>query len=384
MTASHVLIVDDRPDNLLALEETLRPLDVQVTRAGSGAEALRHLLVDDFAVILLDVRMPDLDGFETARVIKSRARTAGIPIIFLTAINREMVHQLRGYGAGAVDYLARPFDPEVLRSKVAVFVSLHQQSQVIADQNRLLAERLDDRDRDQAALSRHAAELLRSNAALDRFASAVGNEILEPVHVVAGLLELVADRHGDELDEEGKVLVHRARERSVEVASHVERLLTDARGSTEPHRRDPVDLGEVLQQACRELSSALDRSATTVTSDPLPTVLGDPWRLVQVFVHLLDNAFRAGGPDLRVHVGLSRRRDEWVVSVRDNGSGMGTDEQVKLFSTLPSNGHEGGLAVSRRVIERHGGSMTVESVLGQGTTVSFTLPVAAGTDADAG
>ena len=376
MTASNVLIVDDRPDNLLALEETLRPLDVQVTRAGSGAEALRHLLVDDFAVILLDGQMPDLDGFETAKIIKSRARTACIPIIFLTAINRELVHQLRGYGAGAVDYLAKPFDPEVLRSKVAVFVSLHQQSQVIADQNRQLAERLDDRDRDQAALSRHAAELLRSNAALDRFASAVGNEILEPVHVVSGLLELVADRHAEELDEEGRVLVVRARERSMEVASHVERLLTGARGSPEPLRRDPTDLDEVLDQARRELAPSLETSGTTVTSDPLPSVLGDQWQLVQVFVHLLDNAIRAAGPDPQVHVGLSRRRDEWVVSVSDNGSGMDTDEQVKLFSALPMNGHEGGLVVSRRVVERHGGSMTVESVLGQGTTVAFTLPVA--------
>jgi signal transduction histidine kinase len=379
-TGANVLIVDDRPDNLLALEESLRPLDVEVTRAGSGAEALRHLLVDDFAVILLDVQMPELDGFETARLIKSRARTAGIPIIFLTAINRELVHQLRGYGAGAVDYLAKPFEPEVLRSKVAVFVALHQQAQVIADQNRILAERLDDRDRDQAALSRHAAELLRSNAALDRFASAVGNEILEPVHVVSGLLELVVDRHAEELDEEGKVLVGRARARSMEVADHVERLLTGARGSAEPLRRDPTDLGEVLEQARHQLAPALERSGATVTSDPLPQVLGDQWQLVQVFVHLLDNAICAGGFDPRVHVGLSRRRDEWVVSFTDNGSGMGPDDQVKLFSPLPLNGHEGGLAISRRVIERHGGSMTVESVPGQGTTVAFTLPVAPDTE----
>ncbi len=372
----NVLIVDDRPDNLLALEETLRPLQVTVTRAGSGAEALRHLLVEEFAVILLDVQMPELDGYETARLIKSRARTAGIPIIFLTAINREIVHQLRGYGAGAVDYVSKPFEPEVLRSKVAVFVALHQQAQVITDQNRMLAERLDDRDRDKAALSRHAAELLRSNAALDRFASAVGNEILEPVHVVSGLLELVVDRHSEELDEEGRALVGRARERSIEVGDHVERLLTGARGSSEPSRRDPVELDDVVAEVRRQLAPALERTGATVTADPLPRVLGDEWQLVQVFVHLVDNAIRAGGSDPQVHIGLSRRRDDWVVSVTDNGSGMSPDEQVKLFSTLPLNGGDGGLAITRRVVERHGGSMTVESVPGQGTTVAFTLPVA--------
>ena len=295
---ANVLIVDDRPDNLLALEETLRPLDVQVTRAGSGAEALRHLLVADFAVILLDVQMPELDGFETAKLIKSRARTASIPIIFLTAINRELVHQLRGYGAGAVDYLAKPFEPEVLRSKVAVLVSLHQQAQVIADQNRMLAERLDDRDRDQAALTRHAAELLRSNAALDRFASAVGNEILEPVHVVSGLLELVADRHAGELDEEGKALVGRARERSMEVADHVERLLAGARGNTDPVRRDPTDLDDVFAQPgarwhrrssapgppspptrcrrCSPISGSWCRSSSTCSTTPSRRRAGSP------------------------------------------------------------------------------------------------------------
>ena len=301
MTGANVLIVDDRPDNLLALEETLRPLDVEVTRAGSGAEALRHLLVDDFAVILLDVQMPELDGFETARLIKSRARTAGIPIIFLTAINREIEHQLRGYGAGAVDYLAKPFEPEVLRSKVAVFVALHQQARIIADQNRLLAERLDDRDRDQAALSRHAAELLRSNAALDRFASAVGNEILEPVHVVAGLLELVVDRHARGARRGGPGAGRAGPgPRSMEVAGHVERLLAGARGSVEPLRREPIDLGEVLDQARRELAPELETAGTTVTSDPLPEVLGDEWQLVQVFVHLLDNAINgADGPTPR-------------------------------------------------------------------------------------
>jgi two-component system, sensor histidine kinase and response regulator len=376
----NVLIVDDRPDNLLALEESLRPLGVEVTRASSGADALRHLLVEDFAVILLDVQMPELDGFETARLIKSRARTAAIPIIFLTAINRELVHQLAGYGAGAVDYLAKPYEPEVLRSKVAVFVALDKQARVIADQNRMLAERLDDRARDQDALSRHAAELLRSNAALDRFASAVGHDILEPVHVLSGLLELIADRHAGELDEEGRKLVGRARARSMELAGHVEGLLNDSRDNGEPVRRDPTALGEVLDQARRELAEEIERTGTTVTSDPLPRVLGDQWQLVQVFVHLLDNAIRAGGPDPQVHVGLSRRRGEWVVSITDNGCGIGPDDQVRLFSPLPLDGDEGGLAISRRVVEHHGGTMTVDSVPDHGTTVAFTLPVAPETE----
>ncbi len=207
---ARVLIVDDRPDNLLALEATLEPLDVEVTQAQSGPDALRQLLNEDFAVILLDVQMPGMDGYETARLIKTRARSANVPIIFLTAISRETEHQLRGYEAGAVDYLAKPFDPEVLRSKVAVFMALHEQARTIEAQNRLLAERLEERDRARAALGRHAAELQRSNAALDRFASVVSHDLLEPLHVVGGMLEVLADRHGRDLADEGRQLVDRA------------------------------------------------------------------------------------------------------------------------------------------------------------------------------
>ena len=123
---ANVLIVDDRPDNLLALEAALAPLDQNLIRAGSGEETLRILLKEEVAVIILDVQMPGLDGFETATYIKRLDRTKHIPIIFLTAINKEAQHVFRGYTAGAVDYLFKPFDPVVLRSKVKVFIDLHE------------------------------------------------------------------------------------------------------------------------------------------------------------------------------------------------------------------------------------------------------------------
>jgi PAS domain S-box-containing protein len=128
-----VLLVDDEPENLVALEAVLRPLDLTTIRAGSGEEALRRLLVDDFACILLDVQMPGMDGFETAQLIKRRARTQHIPIIFLTAVDRERRQVFRGYSVGAVDYLLKPFDPEVLRSKVAIFVDLHEKNSALKE-----------------------------------------------------------------------------------------------------------------------------------------------------------------------------------------------------------------------------------------------------------
>ncbi len=139
---ARILLVDDRPENLLALEAILSSLGQTLVRAGSGEEALKALLADDYAVILLDVQMPGMDGFETAAHVKRRERTRDIPIIFLTAINREPQHAFRGYSAGAVDYLSKPFDPWVLRAKVAVFVELYRKNRQLRDQAELLASQV--------------------------------------------------------------------------------------------------------------------------------------------------------------------------------------------------------------------------------------------------
>ncbi|MEZ0089694.1 two-component system response regulator [Streptacidiphilus sp. EB129] len=138
MQKAKILLVDDRPENLLALEAILSALDQTLVRASSGEEALKALLTDDFAVILLDVQMPGMDGFETAAHIKRRERTRDIPIIFLTAINHGPHHTFRGYAAGAVDYISKPFDPWVLRAKVSVFVELYMKNCQLKEQAALL------------------------------------------------------------------------------------------------------------------------------------------------------------------------------------------------------------------------------------------------------
>ena len=143
MQKAKILLVDDRAENLLALEAILSALDQTLVRAASGEEALKALLTDDFAVILLDVQMPGMDGFETAAHIKRRERTRDIPIIFLTAINHGPHHTFRGYAAGAVDYISKPFDPWVLRAKVSVFVELYMKNCQLKEQAALLRLQLE-------------------------------------------------------------------------------------------------------------------------------------------------------------------------------------------------------------------------------------------------
>ncbi len=171
-----ILLVDDRPENLIALEAILQTLDQELVTAESGEEALKHLLVDDFAVILLDVQMPGMDGFETAAHIKQRERTRHIPIVFLTAISSEPSHTFRGYAAGAVDYLSKPFDPWVLRAKVAVFIDLFEKNRLLAEQARRLQNQVDAGVTSAFARSlRRADEHVRE--ALDQCASAPPDQI---------------------------------------------------------------------------------------------------------------------------------------------------------------------------------------------------------------
>jgi CheY-like chemotaxis protein len=177
-----ILLVDDRPENLLALEAILSALDQTLVRASSGEEALKALLTDDFAVILLDVQMPGMDGFETAAHIKRRERTRDIPIIFLTAINHGPHHTFRGYAAGAVDYISKPFDPWVLRAKVSVFVELYMKNLQLREQAALLRGQLEGRRPSEDGVEPEPgllAELSARLAAVEEQAEALSKQLDE-------------------------------------------------------------------------------------------------------------------------------------------------------------------------------------------------------------
>jgi signal transduction histidine kinase len=377
-----VLMVDDRPDNLLALEAILQPLGLRLVRANSGEDALRCLLNAEFAVILLDVQMPGMDGFETATHIKQRDRTRDIPIIFLTAISREVQHQLRGYDAGAVDYLAKPFEPEVLRAKVAVFVDLWAKNQLLQRQSELLELRLQERDRAQEALARQATELERSNAELEQFAHVVSHDLQEPLHTLSGFLELVAEQHEAQLDDEGRLYVQRARSGADRMRQLVRDLLEYARVSTRGVTASRVEMQDVVDGVLADVRGQLDDAGLTVTVADLPAVQGDVFQLTQLVRNLVENAakFRSERP-AELAISAERRDEAWLFSFRDNGIGIDPRYAIHVFTIFQRlhnrdeyAGTGVGLAISKKIVERHQGRIWVESEPNEGATFLFTLP----------
>jgi len=375
MTRARVLMVDDRADNLLALEAVLDPLDAELVRAGSGDEALRALLSGDFAVIILDVQMPGMDGFETARLIKARTQTRNVPIIFLTAISGEAEHHLQGYRSGAVDYVYKPFNPESLRAKVAIFLELWGQGHQLDRQRAELARQL-------VEVERLNAELERSNAALERLGAAAAIEIQEPLDNVAGLLDLLVARHGQDLGEEAGQLMTRAEVNVARVRERVAALLEYARASGEGFELTPVLLDEAVAEAAGAQAGELDAAAVTVVASGLPQVRGDRARLVKLFGHLIEFGVRRGaGSPLTIHAGAEPGPVLVTVTVSYDGPPIPAELRPRLFTLLPlgeppDGGGDpdlAGLAVARRIVEGHGGAIWCgppES----GASICFTLP----------
>ena len=379
-----VLLVDDRPDNLLALRAVLEPLGFELVEVQSGEDALRRLLegsADDdlgeepeFALIVLDVQMPVLDGFETARLIKGRPRTRHIPIIFLTAISGEPEHYLAGYGTGAVDYVYKPFEPEILRAKVAVFGELWQRGVTISRQKRELARQLADLDAAHVRLSRTTTELERSNTELERLAEVVTNEVREPLHAVAGLLDLLADRHAKDLPSEGAMLLDRAIGGTARAGEVLAQGLAVARAAVGDLDGRPVPLADVVAEAETELRPAFEQHEAKLVTADLPVVPGDRRMLTRAMVglvgHVVGNTRRGG--TVRVTAGTAAAPGMTRITVTSDGLPGDPAALARLFTVW---GGDMGLALSRRIVERHDGRIWGEADADGTGVICIDLPV---------
>ena len=378
---SPILLVDDREENLLTLEAVVEPLGHPIIKATSGKEALRVLLREDVAVILLDVQMPELDGFETAAHIKQRERTRQIPIIFLTAISADTGNVLRGYAQGAVDYLTKPFDPDVLRSKVAVFLELHRSRTLLQDQANLLEVRLREREVAERALQATAADLARSNSELEQFAAVVAHDLQAPLVTNAGLIAALLEDYGDTMEPEAVDLLLRVDRNRESMRQLVRSLLAWSQASLAPMGHALVDLEAVLHDVLEACGAVIGVEHADIRIGALPQVTGDPSQLGELFQNLLTNAvkFHRPGVNPSIEISASKDADGVTVAVADDGVGIDPDRRDEVFSMFSRLGSKQpgrgiGLAVCHRIVERHGGRIWMDGREGGGNVANVWLP----------
>ena len=430
--AVNILLVDDNPARLLSYRAILAPLGENLIEADSGTEALRRVMEDEFAVILLDVNMPGMDGFETASLIHQHPRFARTPIIFVSAVNVSELDRLQGYKLGAVDYVMVPIIPEILRSKVMVLAELYRKRAELQVLNNRLGVANDELARANAALQAEKASevhklnvsLSASNAELERINRSLQREIGERSNVEERLRE--ADRRKDVFL---ATLAHELRNPLAPIQSalnvrrlgssgpdggaelqgvierqmrHLVRLVDDlldvsriTRDRLEL-RREPMSLGDVLSVAREAVQPLLDGAGQSLelALPHQPMLLdADPHRLAQVFSNLLSNASKFSALGSTVRLAAETDGGEVVVRVTDSGIGLAAEQLAGVFelfvqvdnSLERARGGLGiGLTLARRLVELHGGSIAVASAgLGQGAEFTVRLPLRAGAAAAA-
>ncbi len=416
-----ILLVDDHEENLLALEAILTDPSYRLVRARSGREALREVLARDFALILLDVAMPGLDGYETAALIRQRDRSRDTPVIFLTANYRSDLHVFRGYSVGAVDYMFKPFTPEILQSKVAVFVELFTKREALKRHGEALQRAHDELETRVSARTSELAsanDLLRAeitervrieqerlvllerertarahaeavNRMKDEFLATLSHELRTPLNAILGWAHLLASGKADP-STTGRALGV-IRNNALAQSQIIEDILDVSRIISGKLRLNvaPVRLDEVMNAALDSVSLAADAKQITIIREmaDVDAIAADRDRLQQVFWNLLSNAVKFTPREGRVVVRVEQRSDEVVVSVEDSGIGISQDFLPYVFdrftqadgSATRRHGGVGlGMAIVRHLVELHGGTVQADSP-GENLGATFTaqLPIAA-------
>ena len=389
----NILLVDDQPAKLMSYEAILAPLGERLVQASSGREALEHLLKTEIAVVLIDVCMPDIDGFELAMMIREHPRHQRTAIIFVSAVLLTDIDRLRGFECGAVDYVGVPVEPEILRARVAVFADLYRKTRQLEALNEELEQRVCERT---AELTAAAARLRESEAALrerdrrkDEFLAMLAHELRNPLAPIRNVVELLRQRPA------GGREAHWSYEVIDRQLAHLTRLVDDlldvsriTRGKL-GLRREATDLRDIAHAAAEGIQPTVAARRlqldVSVPSAPVP-VHADVVRMTQVVLNLLDNACKftpAGGSIVLL---VEREAESAKISVRDSGAGIRPEELSRLFqmfyqsdqSTTPAQGGLGiGLALVDRIVAMHGGTVEAKSEgSDRGSEFVVRLPIA--------
>jgi len=377
-----ILIIDDKQANIFVLEKLLERPDRRLLSAENGKDGLKLALSHEPDLIILDVQMPEMDGFEVARILKSNKRTKEIPIIFASAERKEHQSILQGFEEGAVDYLAKPLDPEVTRAKVSVQLKIQWQKKELIKKNISLEKAEARINQLNSELQRNLAQLEMVNRELESFSYSVSHDLRAPLRIANGYSSILLEDYADKFDGEGKRMLGSLQGQVRKMNNLIDNLLEFSKLGRKELRKLEIDAEGLVESVLHELSQA-DTYKADIVSKPLPPMYGDRELITQVWINLLSNALKYSSKKENAQIEIGSRKDgnEVVYYVSDNGSGFDMRYADQLFGVFQrlhkANEFEGvgiGLSIVKRIITKHGGRVWAEAEVDKGATFYFSLP----------
>lgn len=405
-----ILVVDDREDNLFSIETILDKDGYTIVKATSGRAALKVLLHQhDFTLILMDVQMPDMNGFETASLIYEREKLKHIPIIFITAHNQGEERMYEGYKMGGVDFIYKPINPELLRYKVSVFAELYRKNHELMLQekklkavNESLEKEIEERKINEEKIKLLNYQLVENNEQLkstieelDRFAYVASHDLQEPLRKIMLFSDKISMKFKNQVDEEALGYLQKVVKASERMQQLVNDLLKFSRHTHDVYGFERTDLNEILNDVLLDIEHEIQKKTAKISAGQLPVIWAIPSQIRQLFQNLISNSLKFARPDLlpEIHItaeqlnvlledGINENRGIYYkIYVRDNGIGFDpkyAEDIFVVFKRLHSyHEFEGtgiGLSICKKIVDKHNGYISAESKLNEGSTFIITLP----------
>ncbi len=384
-----ILIVDDKAENLFALRQILSRTGAEIVEAPNGNDALVASLNHEFAVAILDVQMPEMSGYELAECLRKDKKTIHLPLIFLSTVFSDDYHIFKGYEVGAVDFIAKPFDPRILIGKVNVFLELDRQRALLRNAKDELELRVQERTVElqvaYSALEQHSVQLKAMNLELQEFAFITSHDLQEPLRKIQTFGNMLVRKHKESFNPEGRDYMERMIKAASRMSGLLRSLLNYSRTGTHLLNYSRVSLTEVARDAASDLELLIKEAKGSVEISDMPTVDADAVLLRQLFQNLIENSIKYGKESEPPIVMIYGRIEDGTCRVMIEDNGIGFDECYcqKIFKPFerlhgkntPYNGTGMGLAICKKIVNRHGGEITVRSIPERGATFCVSLPI---------